>query len=146
MEAGDSHHPEGLCGRREEKGVQEGNRQGLAPSHFAQFGLFLSRVRVASFPSDTLVHQAFVTLNVAKTGAPLLRPARACVPPSPARHQPLVVPIRLKAEASCHCARLGPRTQPRSPSPPWASVTRHAHSGALHRQRREQLSPGPALP
>lgn len=57
--------------------MKEGKRQGPAPGPFAQFGLFLSRLRVASVLSNTLVHRVFVRLKVVKRA-----------PRSPARRRP----------------------------------------------------------
>lgn len=96
--------------------MKEGKRQGPAPGPFAQFGLFLSGLRVASILSNTLVHRVFVRLKVVKTGTLLPRTQEA---------SRLVVPVRLKAEgplpahpwsphpaslARPHCGRLSPAT------------------------------------
>ena len=111
-------------------------------------------IHLVYFPSNTLVTQVFGSLFSVSCGR-----SQAVLSPHPGPHS-LSSNLEWDQQApwspwSCcgsqqRCPFPGGCWVPASglarPSPLWGFVAHHAHSQALHRQRREQLSPGPALP
>lgn len=116
--------------------MKEGKRQGPAPGPFAQFGLFLSGLRVASVLSNTLVHRVFVRLKVVKRA-----------PRSPARRRPAgSSPGPAQSRGSSPCTPLVAAPGLTRPSPLWASVTRHARSGCSTGNDESSCHLGPRCP